>query len=53
MVAAAAEGAGLEVRDLGAIPVDTSVASMLKTVDSASRAISGTFQNYDGTTLPW
>ncbi|KAF3035531.1 hypothetical protein E8E12_001562 [Didymella heteroderae] len=38
---------------MGAITVDVSVAGILKTLDSASKEISGTFQNYDGTTLPW
>lgn len=44
---------GVDPVDLGAITVDVSVAGMLKTLDSASGDISGTFQNYDGTTLPW
>jgi norsolorinic acid ketoreductase len=38
---------------MGAITVDVSVAGILKTLDQASRKIGGTFQNYDGTTLPW
>ncbi|KAF1931101.1 aflatoxin biosynthesis ketoreductase nor-1 [Didymella exigua CBS 183.55] len=38
---------------MGAITVDISVAGILKTLDSASRGIGGSFQNYDGTTLPW
>ncbi|KAJ4329968.1 hypothetical protein N0V87_010415 [Didymella glomerata] len=38
---------------MGAITVDVSVAGILKTLDQASREIGGTFQNYDGTTLPW
>ncbi|KAH6637833.1 aflatoxin biosynthesis ketoreductase nor-1 [Boeremia exigua] len=38
---------------MGAITVDVSIAGILNTLDSASRDISGTFQNYDGTTLPW
>lgn len=38
---------------MGAITVDVSVAGILKTLGSASREIGGTFQNYDGTTLPW
>ncbi|VUC21463.1 unnamed protein product [Clonostachys rosea] len=38
----------------GAITVDVSVNGILKTLDSASREISGTFQNYDGSyQLPW
>lgn len=38
---------------MGAITVEVSIAGLLKTLDSASKKISGTFQNYDGTTLPW
>ncbi|UPK92298.1 hypothetical protein LCI18_003233 [Fusarium solani-melongenae] len=39
---------------LGAIDVDTSVAGLLKLVDSASRnEHGGTFQNVDRTVLPW
>ncbi|KAJ9139150.1 Short-chain dehydrogenase/reductase SDR [Pleurostoma richardsiae] len=53
MAAAATAGTDINIKDLGAISVETSVASMLKTVYGASRAISGTFQNYDGTVLPW
>ncbi|WAO91539.1 Hypothetical protein NCS54_00901400 [Fusarium falciforme] len=38
----------------GAIDVDTSVAGLLKLVDSASRnEHGGTFRNVDGTVLPW
>ncbi|CAG9945078.1 unnamed protein product [Clonostachys rosea f. rosea IK726] len=38
----------------GAITVDVSVNGILKTLDSASREISGTFQNYDGSfQFPW
>lgn len=47
------EGSSLKLSDLGAISVDTSVTSMVKTIDAATKDISGTFQNYDGTTLPW
>jgi len=53
MTIKATAGVGLSPTDLGAITVDLSVSSMLKTIDSASKSISGTFQNYDGTTLPW
>lgn len=38
---------------MGAITVEVSVAGILNTLDSASRNIGGTFQNYDGSTLPW
>ncbi|CAG9998630.1 unnamed protein product [Clonostachys byssicola] len=38
----------------GAITVDVSVNGILKTLDSASREIGGTFQNYDGSfQFPW
>ena len=38
---------------MGGITVEVSVGEILKTLDRASREIGGTFQNYDGTTLPW
>ncbi len=47
------KGSDLKLEDLGAITVDESVTGMIKTVEKASREISGTFQNYDGTTIPW
>ncbi|KAL1799871.1 hypothetical protein ACET3X_000213 [Alternaria dauci] len=37
----------------GAITVEQSVTGVLSTLDKADRNISGTFQNQDGTTLPW
>jgi norsolorinic acid ketoreductase len=52
-MAASMTGSGEEALALGAVTVEVSVAGMLKTLDSASREIGGTFQNYDGTTLPW
>lgn len=42
-----------QVAAMGGITVDVSAAGILKTLDQASREIGGTFQNYDGTTLPW
>ncbi|UPK92854.1 hypothetical protein LCI18_003789 [Fusarium solani-melongenae] len=45
--------AGVKLADIGAISVETSVTAMVSTIDKATRDISGTFQNYDGTTLPW
>lgn len=50
---AAVEDFGIKLSDLGGISVETSVASMVKTLDTASRDISGTFQNYDGSVLLW
>lgn len=50
---ATVEGLNIELSDFGAISVETSVSSMLKTLDAASRETSGTFQNYDGSILPW
>ncbi|RSL50894.1 hypothetical protein CEP53_008636 [Fusarium sp. AF-6] len=35
------------------IPVEVSVEGILGRIDSATREIGGTFQNYDGTALPW
>jgi norsolorinic acid ketoreductase len=52
-MAASFASAGTDPVSLGAITVEVSVDGMLKVVDSASREISGTFRNYDGTTLPW
>ncbi|CAI7676454.1 unnamed protein product [Penicillium discolor] len=43
----------IKLSDLGAISVETSVSSMVKTLDATSRETSGTFQNYDGSVLPW
>ncbi|KAH6880820.1 hypothetical protein B0T10DRAFT_411805 [Thelonectria olida] len=53
LATSAVAGTSLKLSDLGAITVDTSVAAMVKTVDTAGREISGTFQNYDGTQVPW
>jgi NAD(P)-dependent dehydrogenase (short-subunit alcohol dehydrogenase family) len=53
LAAASVAGTGVALKDLGAITVDTSVAGMVKTIDSATRDISGTFQNYDGAVNPW
>ncbi|KIV91571.1 hypothetical protein PV10_06094 [Exophiala mesophila] len=53
MAAEVVEGKDLDLKDIGAISVEESVTGMLKTIDSASRDIGGTFQNYDGTVLPW
>ncbi|KAI1497602.1 hypothetical protein F5X99DRAFT_396344 [Biscogniauxia marginata] len=47
------KSSNLEPSHLGAISIDTSVSSMVKVIDKATRDISGTFQNYDGTVLPW
>lgn len=39
---------------MGAITVEVSIAGVLKTLDSATKeTVGGTFQNYDGTTIPW
>ncbi|PCD36008.1 hypothetical protein AU210_008563 [Fusarium oxysporum f. sp. radicis-cucumerinum] len=53
LAAGAVKGSGLQLSDLGAISVETSVTSMVKTIDSATKELSGTFKNYDGTPLPW
>ncbi|KAH7067322.1 aflatoxin biosynthesis ketoreductase nor-1 [Paraphoma chrysanthemicola] len=37
----------------GALTVEESVKGVLSTVDKATKEIGGTFQNVDGTTLPW
>lgn len=50
---AAAMDEGTDMKALGAITVQESVDGVLKTLDKAGREIGGTFQNYDGTVLPW
>lgn len=42
-----------QLKAMGAITVEDSVKGIFKTLDKATREIGGTFQNYDGTTLPW
>jgi norsolorinic acid ketoreductase len=49
----AVDGSGLTLEQLGAISVDTSVKGMIETIDGATRDVSGTFKNYDGSALPW
>jgi norsolorinic acid ketoreductase len=41
------------LKAVGAITVEESVKGVLGTLEKATREISGTFQNYDGSTLPW
>ncbi|KAK1657557.1 short-chain dehydrogenase [Colletotrichum godetiae] len=53
MVHSVIEGTDLKLEDLGAITVEESVSRIVGRIDTASRDISGTFQNYDGTHLPW
>ncbi|KAH6691460.1 hypothetical protein F5X68DRAFT_201959 [Plectosphaerella plurivora] len=53
MAADAIADTGLELKNIGAITVDTSVAGMTKTILAATRETSGTFQNYDGAINPW
>jgi norsolorinic acid ketoreductase len=48
-----AASVGLTAKDIGAIPVETSIAGMTKTIVAATRDIGGTFQNYDGAINPW
>ncbi|KAK0373641.1 short-chain dehydrogenase [Colletotrichum limetticola] len=47
------DGTDLKLEDLGAITVEQSVSDLVQRVDTASRDVSGTFQNHDGTHLPW
>ncbi|RGP63803.1 short-chain dehydrogenase reductase sdr [Fusarium sporotrichioides] len=44
---------GTKLSDFGAISVETSVSSMVKVIEKATKEISGTFHNYDGTQIPW
>ena len=53
LAAGAAAKEGLKLKDLGAISVDTSVTGMIGVIDDATREMSGTFKNYDGSALPW
>jgi norsolorinic acid ketoreductase len=46
-------GSPEELEAAGAITVEQSVDGVLSTLDKADRKISGTYQSYDGTTLPW
>jgi norsolorinic acid ketoreductase len=45
--------AGADVKALGAIEVDQSIGGMVRVLDKATRDIGGSFQNYDGSVLPW
>jgi norsolorinic acid ketoreductase len=53
LAAGTVAGTGFSLKDLSVISVNTSVAGMTKTIESATRDIGGTFQNYDGTINPW
>ncbi|TDZ46856.1 Norsolorinic acid ketoreductase nor1 [Colletotrichum trifolii] len=53
LAAKSIDGTGLRLEDIGAISVETSVGGIAKLVDAATRETSGTFQNYDGTVIPW
>ncbi|TVY62515.1 Norsolorinic acid ketoreductase nor1 [Fusarium oxysporum f. sp. cubense] len=53
LAAAAVKGSSLQLSDIGAITVETSVMSMVKAIDKVTKELSGTFLNYDGTPLPW
>ncbi|KZL78376.1 aflatoxin biosynthesis ketoreductase nor-1 [Colletotrichum incanum] len=47
-------GGGMDLKALGAISVETSVADMIKTTWSIEpKDLSGTFRNHDGTVIPW
>lgn len=44
----------VDAEKLGAIEVEESISGILSTLDKATKKeTGGTFQNYDGTTLPW
>ncbi|WYZ41242.1 hypothetical protein EsH8_V_000137 [Colletotrichum jinshuiense] len=53
MAAGLASKSGVDLKTLGAITVKESIDGMISTIDKATKEISGTFQNYDGTVLPW
>jgi norsolorinic acid ketoreductase len=44
---------GIQLKDLGSIDVDTSVSGMVSVIEKATKEVSGTFKNYDGSDLPW
>ncbi|KFA51885.1 hypothetical protein S40293_04056 [Stachybotrys chartarum IBT 40293] len=47
-------GSGMDLRALGGISVETSVSNMAKTTfEIEPEALSGSFRNHDGTTVPW
>ncbi|KAF6842501.1 aflatoxin biosynthesis ketoreductase Nor-1 [Colletotrichum musicola] len=47
-------GGALDLKALGAISVETSVANMIKTTWSIEpKDLTGTFRNHDGTVIPW
>lgn len=47
-------GGSMDLKALGAISVETSVADMMKTTWSIEpRDLNGTFRNHDGTIIPW
>lgn len=48
------KSSGIDPVTLGAITVETSVAGLLREIDTASREkYGGTFRSYDGNVLPW
>ncbi|KAI9146721.1 Norsolorinic acid ketoreductase nor1 [Paramyrothecium foliicola] len=53
MATSSAGSTNLDLKALGAISVEESVAGMLETIDAATRDVGGTFQNYDGNVNPW
>lgn len=52
-IAAVGQNSLENLSNFGAISVDTSVASMVDVISKGGKELGGTFQNYDGTTLPW
>lgn len=52
-MAASVAGPDVDPAKFGAITVDASVGGIFRVIDSASREISGTFQQYNGEVLPW
>ncbi|KAM0229163.1 hypothetical protein ACHAPO_010193 [Fusarium lateritium] len=53
LAASVLAGTSIKLSELGAITVDTSVSSMISVIDKTTKDHSGTFQNYDGTTIAW
>jgi norsolorinic acid ketoreductase len=53
MSASMLSGLGVDVKTAGGITVNDSVDAMMAVIDSATRATSGLFKSYDGTSLPW
>lgn len=53
MVAESMRDSPVKPEEMGAISVEKCVKGIMERIDSATRDISGSFQTFDGSTLPW